>query len=244
LSRLVGVLISAKNGLEGVDAYQKHHPDIVVTDIQMPFMDGLAMVQEIRNFEISSGGKPVQVLVVTAFEEFNFLKRSINLGVRGYVNKPLDVRQFHSSLLECARGLLIEKKLQKVQEDLLEQKLFIHAIIDGLSAHICVVDSQGSIIMTNRAWKTFASENNAAEGACGEGANYLQAFRTISETEHADIDEFAAGLQAVFDGSLSEFVKEYPCHSPDKKRWFLCRVNRFTVAGRNHAVISHENITG
>jgi signal transduction histidine kinase/CheY-like chemotaxis protein len=42
---------------------------------------------------------------------------------------------------------------------------------------------------------------------------------------------------------MPEFIKEYPCHSPEVERWFLFRMNAFTVSGTNYAVISHENIT-
>jgi CheY-like chemotaxis protein len=111
LSRLVGFLICAKNGREGLDAYQERRPDIVVTDIQMPIMDGLEMVQEIRTRETGRGDKPVPVIVMAAFEESDIMTRSISLGVRGYENKPLNINHFHSSLLECAPTLLIEKIL-------------------------------------------------------------------------------------------------------------------------------------
>jgi signal transduction histidine kinase len=124
-----------------------------------------------------------------------------------------------------------------------EQDQFYRSIIDGLSAHICVIDAQGIIVITNRAWNTFAIENNAVKGEYGEGADYLSACRAISEDEKVDIEEIIAGIRAVLAGSLPEFVKEYPCHSPDAQRWFVCRVNPFIFSSVNYAVISHENIT-
>ena len=48
LRRRVGALYLAGNGLEGVEAYRRHRPDLVITDILMPLMDGLAMAAEIR----------------------------------------------------------------------------------------------------------------------------------------------------------------------------------------------------
>jgi PAS domain S-box-containing protein len=135
------------------------------------------------------------------------------------------------------------KELNHEREALLAAKLFLNSTIDGLSTHICVLDKQGIIVITNRAWNTFAAENNAAEGTCGIGADYLGACRARSEDERADIEEIAASIRGVLDGTLPEFVKEYPCHSPDTERWFICRVNQFSVSGDTYAVISHENIT-
>jgi signal transduction histidine kinase/CheY-like chemotaxis protein/HAMP domain-containing protein len=135
------------------------------------------------------------------------------------------------------------KELENEREALLEAKLFVRSTIDGLSAHICVIDTQGIIVVTNRAWNTFAVENDAVEGTCGIGADYLGACRAISEDEKADIDETVAGIKGVINGTLPGFVKEYPCHSPETKRWFICRIDPFTVSGKLFVVISHENIT-
>ena len=134
-------------------------------------------------------------------------------------------------------------KQKLAEETLLEAQQFAICTIDGLSAHICVIDALGNIVITNRAWNTFATENNAAEGTCGDGVNYLGSCITTSEDEKADIEETAAGIRGVLDGTLPGFVKEYPCHSPDSKRWFICRVDPFNVLNVNYAVISHENIT-
>jgi len=129
------------------------------------------------------------------------------------------------------------------EETLREQKQFLSSTIDGLSANICVVDAHGKIVITNRAWNDFATGNNAGEGSYGEGVNYLDACKTIAEEEEAAAEEFAAGIRGVLANALPEFVREYPCHSQDAERWFVCRVNPFRVSDVNYAVISHENIT-
>lgn len=123
-----------------------------------------------------------------------------------------------------------------------EQEQFIRATIDGLSAHICVINSQGRIIITNCAWNAFGVENNAAENSYGVGSNYLEACRVAGEVTK-DVEETVAGIRSVIAGTLPGFVKEYPCHSPVERRWFCCRVNPCCISGVLYAVISHENIT-
>jgi PAS domain S-box-containing protein len=132
---------------------------------------------------------------------------------------------------------------KQAEEDLRAQEQFIHSTLDGLSAHICVIDGQGKIVITNKAWNTFATENNAAEGSCCAGTSYLDACTAACDDDTGDIEEFANAVRAVIDGSLREFVKEYPCHSPTTKRWFICRINPFSVGSVRYAVVSHENIT-
>jgi nitrogen fixation negative regulator NifL len=132
---------------------------------------------------------------------------------------------------------------KQVEETLREQEQFIRSTLDGLSAHICVIDSHGKIIITNRPWDRFALDNNAAEGACGVGTSYLEVCTSACENGIQETEEFVAAVTSVIDGTLSEFVKEYPCHSPTEDRWFICRINPFNVSGINYAVVSHENIT-
>jgi len=128
-----------------------------------------------------------------------------------------------------------EQRVRDAQE-------FTRSTIDGLSAHICVVNADGEIITTNSAWDSYAITNNAAEGL-GKSANYLDACLNASKEGKAEAMLFHAGISAVLHGALPVFVREYPCHSPDMERWFTCRVNPFIINGARYAVISHENIT-
>jgi diguanylate cyclase (GGDEF)-like protein len=107
LGRIVGELIVARDGAEGLEAYRAHHPHIVISDILMPNMDGLAMATEIR-----ASDRRVPIILLTAFEEIDYLKRSINIGVSRYVTKPVNGFQLHETLLECAHSLLAEEALQ------------------------------------------------------------------------------------------------------------------------------------
>ena len=242
LSCLVGVLVTAINGAEGLDAWRQHKPDIIITDIRMPVMDGLTMLQEIRRVD-----RAVPVIILSAFEEPEYLKRCIDLGVSGYVVKPVDVSRFTEALLNCARDLLVDNKLVQVHMALRKRNEFAQATLDGQSAHICVINAQGEIVTTNCAWDTFAVENNGAPDSCSVGSNYLDVLNVsllaAVEEGRAGIEEFQAGLSAVLEGTLPRFTMEYECSSSDEVRWFLVRVNPFIVDDKSYAVVSHENIT-
>ena len=117
------------------------------------------------------------------------------------------------------------------------------AAFDGLSAHVCALDRQGTIIAANAAWQQFGATNDATVEAVGVGRNYLDVCERSAAGGDPDAAGFLAGLREVLEGRSDDFEMEYPCHSPTEPRWFLARVSR--VQGREpvHTVVEHQNIT-
>jgi two-component system, cell cycle sensor histidine kinase and response regulator CckA len=103
LQQRAGTLITAADGAAGLAAYHTHRPAIVITDIQMPVMDGLTLAREIRRLDAT-----VPVIITTAFEQTDYLLRSIEIGVDKFVVKPVDPDRLHKVLLECAHRLRVE----------------------------------------------------------------------------------------------------------------------------------------
>jgi PAS domain S-box-containing protein len=123
-----------------------------------------------------------------------------------------------------------------------ESEVFARSTLDGLSAHIAIVDESGVIVAVNRAWRKFADENPPVRGKVCEGANYLEICdRAPSDAPEAA--EFARAIRAVLQGSAEGFEMEYPCHSPDEQRWFVGRVTHFPDSTRPRVVVAHEDIT-
>lgn len=107
LSSCVGGVMVAKNGAEGLAIHDTYHPQIIITDIQMPLMDGLHMIKEIRALD-----QHVPVIVLTAFEEIEYLKKAIDTGVYKYLTKPIDGFRLHEALIECAHRLMTDELLK------------------------------------------------------------------------------------------------------------------------------------
>jgi PAS domain-containing protein len=120
---------------------------------------------------------------------------------------------------------------------------FSPATIDALSAQLCVLDENGTILATNRAWNEFAADYPPAPRRIGAGINYLAACDAATGGEAADAAAFAAGARAVIRGERASFAMEYACHTPTEERWFLGRVTREPSAGPVRVVVVHENIT-
>jgi DNA-binding NarL/FixJ family response regulator len=102
LLRRVGTLLTAADGAEGLELFKSRPAQIVITDIHMPRMDGLAMAREIRRLD------PLVLMVVTtAFEQTEYLAQAITIGIDHYVLKPLTIQRLEFALLTCAHRLRI-----------------------------------------------------------------------------------------------------------------------------------------
>src|SRR5262249_20084880 len=128
------------------------------------------------------------------------------------------------------------------EEALRKSETLNQSVLRSLAAHIAVLDTDGNIIAVNEAWKRFAYENGNDPDASGLGVNYLDGCRGSQERHDDDARKALNGIQAVLEGTLRDFVLEYPCHSPDEKRWFLMSVTPL-LGERAGAVVTHTNIT-
>ncbi len=133
--------------------------------------------------------------------------------------------------------------LKKAEETVSRQDAFYKATLDGLTAHICVINEQGTIVTTNQAWDRFGNENDGIPVHCGVGSNYFFACQPPVGEQEPSATDFATGIFSVLKGTLPEYIVEYPCHTPTRDIWFVCKVNRFSINDDIYAVVSHEDIT-
>lgn len=117
------------------------------------------------------------------------------------------------------------------------------AVIDSLEQKIAVIDQEGNIIYVNRAWKEFGSENGVAMTFNSVGCNYLSVCQAAAANGDSLAADVACGIQDVASGKRGSFYCEYPCHSPDTKRWFMMRVLPLQGYVDKMFVISHQDIT-
>lgn len=115
-------------------------------------------------------------------------------------------------------------------------------IVDSLEEQLAVIDAAGTIVAVNRAWTRFGAENGLSPETAGAGRSYLQVLRAASASGDALAEEAARGISEVIGGARAAFHHEYPCHSPDQKRWFVMRVAALQGGG-GLFVVTHHDIT-
>ena len=95
------VIVDAKNGVEAYEYYLQYKPDIILTDLRMPLMDGIELIKKIRTQD-----KYIRFIIITCLDEFALVQEALELGVSSYILK-------HSSGVEE-----IENKLMNVYNEL------------------------------------------------------------------------------------------------------------------------------
>jgi len=116
-------------------------------------------------------------------------------------------------------------------------------VLNSLSAHIAILDQDGVILETNKAWQRFAAENNAGEDDHSVGVNYVALCEVASGPGARDAHNVAKGIRQVIEGTLDEFIYDYPCHSSSGKHWYYMRAVRTAGEKALRVVASHEDIT-
>jgi len=106
----------AENGAEGLRLYRESLPDIVLTDIRMPVMDGLEMSRAILKHDDQA-----RIIVTSAHNESNYLLEAIQMGVTNYLLKPLEWSTVDDALQRCIEGVLRTRIARNVEKHLTEE---------------------------------------------------------------------------------------------------------------------------
>lgn len=96
----------ALNGQEAYEIYQEKKPDIILSDIHMPVMNGIEFVQKIRKDD-----RDVPVVMITAHTDRKYLLEAVELHMEKYIIKPLDLDELLEVLEKCVNVLDINKKV-------------------------------------------------------------------------------------------------------------------------------------
>ena len=121
--------------------------------------------------------------------------------------------------------------------------VFPFTVLNTFPSNIAVVDHKGVIRFVNTSWLRFAEESDAKPAAVGPGVSYLKVCEEACNRQPTE-ESIAAldGLMQILGGDSGEFRLEYPCHSPEVKRWFIMNCQRMSEPS-TWALISHEDIT-
>jgi DNA-binding response OmpR family regulator len=89
-------LYLAKDGLEGLELFKKYNPQVVITDIAMPKMNGIELAKYIRDISLDA-----QVVITTSFDDKEYLLEAVNLQLTSYIIKPLTIAKLDKVLNLC-----------------------------------------------------------------------------------------------------------------------------------------------
>jgi DNA-binding CsgD family transcriptional regulator len=125
----------------------------------------------------------------------------------------------------------------------MSEKDLYKVVINSLTTHVAILDGEGEILETNRAWQDYGKANGMKAPYDSVGLNYLRICDAADGDCEAEVNNVARGIRMVLAGETNEYFSQYPCHSPTEKQWFAVRVVPYRDSGEKRVIVTHENIT-
>lgn len=145
-------IIEAGNGKEAYDYLMSDdnkgegHVDILLTDVKMPFMDGIELIRNVKD-----GGIKLKTIIFSGYNEFEYAKLAVKLGVEDYILKPVAPDEFKNTMLKVIREL--DEELKK-NEDYNKQanslrQFYLYSLINGSAAKELLRIQNFSMVLTD-----------------------------------------------------------------------------------------------
>lgn len=171
-------ILQAENGQEAREIIEKDKIHLLITDIRMPEITGLMLVESLKN-----AGKDLVVIIISSYSEFKYAQEAIQLGVKNYLLKPLN----RQKLIEAVEQALVD-------EERIERNGVIEKVIDEHLFHIEVKNDQ-----TRLPIKEACQYINAH-------LNEPLSLRDVSQSVHLNSSYFSFLFKEQMNVTFSEYV--------------------------------------
>lgn len=146
LGRFFPDIVLAEDGAIGLSKYKERSFDVVITDINMPNMNGIEMIEAIKEMNYEQ-----PVLVTSAYNDSEFLMKFINIDVNRFVLKPFNNKHFLYVLYRIAEELSFDREKQKLQNEITELSKRAQSIVEQVHVGIVVI-KDNKVVMANKAF--------------------------------------------------------------------------------------------
>lgn len=152
LERRVKNLYVAENGAEGYEKFLEFSPDIILTDIKMPVMDGIEMSKKIKEKNPNAS-----IIMASAHSESALLLECIEIGINDYLLKPIQKDKLLDMLVTNIKSILFNR------ENIRHQKL-LQTVIDLQASIIFSYDESRKTLFTNKLFLDFFNKESISNG--------------------------------------------------------------------------------
>lgn len=211
----------AEDGKEGLKLYSKYHPNILVTDIKVPFINGLELISKIKKVD-----KAIKVIILSATAETKVFMKAIDFGVNEYIPKPLSQQNLLITIHKVIAKTMEEDKIR------FHCKLMQNAIESEKS--LILVKSPKNILFVNRAFLEFFSVKDLTQfkNSKKDISHYF-----ISSSKRLNSENWEELLSEVEYGERVKILDKF-----SRERIFIINSNRVSNFSREY-VISLTDIT-
>ena len=197
---------TAENGMAGLELFKAQRPDIVLTDIRMPVMDGIQMARAVRE-----ENPMASIIVISACSDTDHLLEAIRMGISRYVLKPVDHKMLFQAIDDCVARIVHERQVRAHNElirrlnDELEQRVvdrtaeleasnrelqaFCYSVAHDLSTPLRGINGFSSILLEeyadklDEAGRSYLVRMGAAAGRMGQLINDLLELSRVTRRE-------------------------------------------------------------
>jgi PAS domain S-box-containing protein len=177
-------IYSAENGATGLTLFKELMPDITITDIHMPVMDGIQMARGIRIIN------PEAIIVaITTFSDTDYLLSAIEIGLNNYILKPINYSKLFAIVDKCIEGIILKKQLSNQNEHI---RKLSHAV-EECPCTIMITSREGFIEYVNPKFSEITGYSS--EEVFGKSPNILKSGMTPQETYKQLWSSLISGLE-------------------------------------------------
>jgi PAS domain S-box-containing protein len=244
LSKKFDTLLVAENGREGYELYQEHKPDLILSDIQMPEMNGLDMIAEIKKTD-----KSAKAIIMSAFSKSSYFLDAISVGVQSYLIKPVDTKRLFAAIDEIAERIMLERNVKYEEyrrsklEGMIRQSKSVQDAVNFATEEFLRFDFSEETfkkVLKNLGRATSASriyifENSVIDKSLVTSQNIEWTNKDIApQIDNPDLQNFAFA-ESGFKRWIDVLKNDKPLHGlikdfPEKERELLSQQNILSMA--------------
>lgn len=220
LKRRTNNLFVYTNGKEALDAFEEVKPDLIITDIRMPVMDGLTMSEKIRQINPN-----IPIIVTTGHNEEDLFLRSIDIGIDKYIKKPVDFNVLIQIMKKISTAIIHDKQIE-------QHNNFLKDVMDLNPNFIITTDGRRCTYL-NESFKSFLRVSGVEDyistygninGVLVQKEGMFYTGRPVRDWVHQLLAENAANSLVVLkpigsDSETSCLLNIRPV--PEKDEWLL-----------------------
>ncbi|WP_457560543.1 EAL domain-containing protein [Caminibacter sp.] len=163
----------AKNGEEGLKLFKEKNHDLIISDINMPKINGIEMIRMIKNLK-----EDVYVVFITAFNEVEYFLEAIKLGVDGFILKPIELEQLINVFIKIAKNYSNKRQAKKYFSLLIQYQEIVES-----NSLVCRINKEGKILYINDVFEKILLFKN--EELLGK--DYRELLKDFDEKTRQDI---------------------------------------------------------
>jgi len=137
-------IVVAIDGQDGLEKFEDHDIDIVITDINMPRLNGLKMAEKIKKIDSN-----IPIVILSAHMQTEFLIESIKINIKGYLLKPISLNPLLDVLTTVVSVIQVKEEQEKNRKLKEQNHNYLQAVIDGIADPIMVIKEDYNIELMN-----------------------------------------------------------------------------------------------